>query len=382
MKIHTKLIRMIAAMILVITIALPSGAFALGDKAVIKSSGTKAYAKSSLNGKSVKIKAYTIVDLDEMVGGAAKITYKNRTMYVDADRIIELDTADGKEKQLSKAARAYQYPDSSSRSAKLKKGAKVNLIAVSGGSAIIEKSGNLAYIKASVLEDVPKSPDVIEDTFEAVVIKDNLKVYAKASGKNKLGALSKGEHVTVNAYTETMARIDYKGQDGYCKISGLEKYVKPAPTVDEIFNNSDYSNEEKIFHYLTEIDGFSTAAACGVLANIKCESGFRPEAYNPSGGSYGICQWLGGRLSNLKSYSEEKELDYKTLKAQCLFMSYELESKYPSVYGYIKSVDPSAQGAYDAGYHWCYYYEVPSNRSSVSVTRGNMAKNDFWPKYN
>ena len=41
----------------------------------------------------------------------------------------------------------------------------------------------------------------------------------------------------------------------------------------------------------------------------------------------------------------------------------------------------SADGAYNAGYYWCYYYEVPANKESVAVTRGNLAKNTYWSEY-
>lgn len=52
-----------------------------------------------------------------------------------------------------------------------------------------------------------------------------------------------------------------------------------------------------------------------------------------------------------------------------------------TIYNKIKGVANSAQGAYDAGYYWCYYYEVPANKKKVSVTRGNLAKNSYWPEY-
>lgn len=379
MHLHKKILRLILVMLMISAVILPS-AFALGDKAVIKGKNVKAYATSSLQGKAVKIKAFTIVDLNDIEGAAAKITYKNKTMYVNASKIIELDTSAAVEKQLTKATKAWQYP-SSGKSVKLKKGAIVNQIAISGKQAIIEKDGKMAYVNAKLLADVEKDPEKT-DPFETVVIKDNLKVYKKTNMKKLLGRLEKDTHVTVVALSDTWARIRYDDKTGFCKTSGLEKYTPPKPTIDEIFENESYSNEEKIFHYLTEIDDFSVAAACGILANIKCESGFRPEAYNPNGGSYGICQWLGGRYTNLKNYCADNDLDYTTLKGQCLFLSYELENRYSSVHSYIMDVDPSAQGAYDAAYHWCYYYEIPANRGSVSVTRGNMAKDDFWPKYN
>ena len=380
MKIYNRILKCAVSVLLMLAILMPSAGFALGDKAVITGKNVKGYSNSDLTGKKVKIKTYTIVDLEELVGPAAKIIYKGKEMYVKAKKIMELDTEKAVEKQLKKAAKAYQYPNGG-KSVNLKKGAVVNQLAVNGKKAIIEKDGNIAYINANLLIDVEKDPETIEP-YEAVVVKKNLKVYKKTNMKKLLGKLPKDTHVTVVAVSDKWAKIEYEGKSGFCKLNGLEKYTPPKPTIDEIFDNEDYSNEEKIFYYLTQIDDFSVAAACGILANIKCESGFRPEAYNPNGGSYGICQWLGGRYTNLKKYCEENELDYETLKGQCLFLSYELKNKYTSVYNYIKGVDPSAQGAYDAGYHWCYYYEIPANRNSVSVTRGNLAKDTFWEKYN
>lgn len=55
------------------------------------------------------------------------------------------------------------------------------------------------------------------------------------------------------------------------------------------------ANADYIFEYLTKRLGYSEAAACGIMANIRCESTFNPQAYNAGGGSYGLCQWTGGR---------------------------------------------------------------------------------------
>ena len=383
MKLKTKFAALALALSLLMTIIMPAGALAASDKAMIAASGAYVYANSRLEGKSVKIKGYTLVDLEDISDGVAQITYKKTTCYLEAKYIMEIDTSEGEEKQIAKNTVVYQYPSLSSRSVKIKKDMQVNLVAVNGSCAIIESDGNMAYVPTSALKEVEKKPEIVYDTFEAIVVADSLNVYSGISkNAKKLGKLAKDELVTVTAYTSDIAQIEYNGVDAYCQLDGLTKYKKPAPTIDEIFGNPDYTNEQKIYHYLTGIDGFSTAAACGILANIKCESGFRPEAYNPSGGSYGICQWLGGRYTSLKNYCSDNGLDYTSLKGQCLFLSYELKNKYSSVYNYIKSVDNSAQGAYDAAYHWCYYYEIPANRGSVSVTRGNMARDDFWPKYN
>ena len=65
-----------------------------------------------------------------------------------------------------------------------------------------------------------------------------------------------------------------------------------------------------------------------MLANIKAESSFRPTAYNSNGGSYGICQWTGGRKTRLQNYCEDNGLDYTTLYGQLCFLEYELRNYY------------------------------------------------------
>ena len=48
----------------------------------------------------------------------------------------------------------------------------------------------------------------------------------------------------------------------------------------------------------------------------------------------------------------------------------------------LQSVSDDADGAYEAGYYWCYYYEVPEGYDDgVSEDRGDTAKYNYWPKY-
>ena len=58
-----------------------------------------------------------------------------------------------------------------------------------------------------------------------------------------------------------------------------------------------------------------------------------------------------------------------------------MRSSYGSVYRYLTNVDNTKQGAYDAGWYWCYYFERPANRSGQSNRRGNMAAGSFWNNY-
>lgn len=142
------------------------------------------------------------------------------------------------------------------------------------------------------------------------------------------------------------------------------------------------ANETAVFKYLTQTMGLNNAAACGVLANMEIESMFNPHAAGDGGSSYGICQWHGVRYTSLKKYCASHKLDYTTLKGQLSYLNYELENDYPKVLGVLRSVANTAQGAYDAGYDWCYHFEVPAGYASgVSVSRGNRAMNIYWPVY-
>lgn len=148
-----------------------------------------------------------------------------------------------------------------------------------------------------------------------------------------------------------------------------------------MINVSASTNQTVIYNYLTKTMKLSPAASCGVLANIAVESGFNPTMKGDNGTSYGICQWHKSRFTALKDYCKSKKLDYKTLTGQLSYLNYELTNKYTKVLAYIKSVPNTGEGAYDAGYYYCYYYEVPSDKKNKSKKRGASAQEVYFPAY-
>lgn len=158
-------------------------------------------------------------------------------------------------------------------------------------------------------------------------------------------------------------------------------FLAPGNGIAAFAAGSESENTTIIFNYLVNEMKMNSAAASGVLANIYYESGFDPHAVGDNNTSYGICQWHADRKTNLINYCNENNLDYTTLEAQLQFLKYELVNSYKSIYNYMLDVKNTADGAYDAGWYWCYYFEVPANRETVSVTRGNLAKNTYWEQY-
>ena len=145
------------------------------------------------------------------------------------------------------------------------------------------------------------------------------------------------------------------------------------------------TTKTSVYNYLTEKIGFNSAAACGIMANIEQESNFNPSAVErDSNGllSGGLCQWNGSRFTNLKNYCSRNGYNYLSTQGQLEYLNYELQkSQYKHIYNYLKGVSNTAEGAYDAAYYWCYYFEIPASRASKSVTRGNKAKTTYWNQY-
>ncbi len=176
------------------------------------------------------------------------------------------------------------------------------------------------------------------------------------------------------------------------------------------------SNEEIVYQYLTNNMGLNCAAACGVLANIRYESGFSPinmqndyekggareikpgytdETYTKAVDSgtyknfgsdwvgYGLVQWTHPTLKeNLLAYAKSAKKSIGNMTMQLQFLEQELTTDFKSsVLDKLRKVPNSAKGAYDAGYIFCYYFERPADKESRAVTRGNYARNTYWAKY-
>lgn len=140
------------------------------------------------------------------------------------------------------------------------------------------------------------------------------------------------------------------------------------------------SNETYLYTYLIG-EGLNKAAACGILANISKESNFNTTAVGDSGQSYGLCQWYKERKTKLINYCQKNKLNYTTISGQSKYLIYELKNDYPTVWNYMKGVSNTSEGSYDAAYYFCYNFEIPANKASVSKSRGELAKNTYWSAY-
>ena len=220
--------------------------------------------------------------------------------------------------------------------------------------------------------DTPATePDTKEPETEIPKQTDSEKKMEPQNG-TKMDEQEKNQKQTEPLQDPTLHTTDGTGVTANIIGFSVDPSKYPAANVGE--------NTVFIYQYLTSTMGLNHAGACGVLANIQLESNFNSLALGDGGSSYGICQWHNGRFNNLISYCNRNGLDYNTVGGQLQYLNHELANSYPSVLSYVKNVPDTAQGAYDAAYYWCMYFEVPDHTVERAVQRGNLAKNEYFGK--
>lgn len=121
--------------------------------------------------------------------------------------------------------------------------------------------------------------------------------------------------------------------------------------------------------------GFNTAAAIGIIANIKQESDFRTDCVGDSGTSFGLCQWHASRGRAMISYLKGNWKN--NLTGQLDFLMYELTSSYSSLVEELKAVPNTLAGAKKAADRFVRVFERPANVDKSSLKRQANAEN-FW----
>lgn len=406
------LIALLVNLLCLFPAALASGSF----EAVVKVRSMKVYSESGDHALLGKLSKGTVVTVTDYNDKAARISYNGYTGLVQVSDLKAVkepasesqafetasgsDTANATPVVTTKSAKVYKRASKSSDSVKIKSGVQLNLLSVSDGIAKVERGGVIGYMDASCLKTVQGAPEADETAEQEAVVKydskpvvtlRSCKVYVKPSTSSDYVTVDAGTAMELVAVKGDCAMVRRNGKTGYVnkdclttEVSTAEIHIdsEESQTADngsgDVFSGS---NEQIIYKFLTRVMGYNSAAACGVLSNIKYESDYKPTCGGDGGSSYGIAQWHAERKTRLINWCNSNGYDYKGLKGQLYFLQYELKTYYPAVHSRLKNVSNSAQGAYDAGYDFCYNFEAPSSRASRSVTRANYARDTLWARY-
>lgn len=246
----------------------------------------------------------------------------------------------------------------------------------------------LAFLSTFIFFSIIETPLTIEasnNIFDVYyyIDEESNKLYCQKDGVSTEVYLEYTFEYFYVSYDKVFAHAKDKQENEYDIILSAKDEIdfNSEQALISLASVSGSSNETTVYEYLKNTMGINTAAACGVLSNIKSESSFNPNALGDNGTSYGICQWHNSRWTKLQDFCNNNGYNWRTLEGQLHYLEYELKYSYPSVWNKLISVENSSSGAYEAGWYWCYYFEIPANRDTVSVNRGNYAKNTYWEYY-
>ena len=159
---------------------------------------------------------------------------------------------------------------------------------------------------------------------------------------------------TPGSYNVSVHAVDNHGN---VSDANVPVTVNAKPKYKAVSVNTS-ENAAWIYNFLTQ-SGFSKAATAGILANIQIESSF-----NPTAGSsyYGLCQWGGGRASNLVAFCAANGYSSDSVEGQIRFMISEMGG---GLISEMNACEDSANGAAQAGYIFRTKFERSAGLNNV-----------------
>ncbi|MCF0120199.1 MAG: SH3 domain-containing protein, partial [Oscillospiraceae bacterium] len=308
--------RIVSLMILLAMLLSCAPAMAEGYSAVVNQSSVGVYSDAKMTKSAGTLSGYTVVTVLSVDGTVAKIRCGGFTLYTDLYALTKVsDFAIPAE--FNAATFVFQDPDVTSRSVTVKAGMQVNVLAVSGNWAMIERNGYAGFTYKGYLTPVTTADDenaadpflpqetpdntiqgtnqVTIETISAVVSTTSLPVYKSAStSSSKLGTLKSGQAVTIHAYNDAWAYISLNGKYGFCKLAGLQKtgtiIVNPDNDINDVKSKPAKVTAESVVVYskanTSSKNRLGTLKKGTVVNLVKTSTNW---AYIELNGHYGYC---------------------------------------------------------------------------------------------
>jgi hypothetical protein len=115
--------------------------------------------------------------------------------------------------------------------------------------------------------------------------------------------------------------------------------------------------------------GWTTAQAAGIVANLQAESGLRPDAEGDGGHAYGMAQWHADRQANFQTFTG-RAIQGSTSDQQLRFVQHELSGTEAGAAQHLRN----SNSAFDAGANMSRHYERPADREGEAARRGTRAQ--------
>ena len=122
--------------------------------------------------------------------------------------------------------------------------------------------------------------------------------------------------------------------------------------------------------------GLNTAAAIGIIANIKAESSFRTDAVGDNGTSFGLCQWHNTRNTAMRAVAGSNWATNLTGQLEYLWIELN-QNYYIDLLHTLQSVPNTLEGAKQATDAFIRNFEFPDQVNRKSIERQGYAE-EYW----
>ena len=195
-----RLTAVIAAMMILI-----SSAQAESFAAIVTSKSMKLYADEARTWKIGTLPMATVVTVESYADGVAKITAGDREGYAAVSDMKSIESL-AKPATVNRNTYVYQSANAKSKTVKIKKGTKLNVLATNGGWAMVEKNGTVAYMNKAHLTMQGDSGKDSADAVKATINRATY-VYQKPSTSSRKLKVKKGLTVTLLATSGKWAKV-------------------------------------------------------------------------------------------------------------------------------------------------------------------------------
>ena len=279
--------------------ALPASADS-GFAAVVTAKSMALYANASLTQQFATLSQRDVVHVNAFSGNVAHVTNKYGVSgYAKVSDMVAVD-AIAREAYVNENTRVYEDYNTNSNFTTLAKGTAVDVIAVAGEWALIEKNSIGGYTYARYLTytngenaggvaptaaptAAPTTAPAPTDSIPGIVVRPNTPVYANPStSAQQIGVLVSDARVNVCAVQGEWALIELSGNYGYCQVINLG----PAEVLSEYVTGTVLQNCPVYSDPRTNSTQYFTLTA-GSKVNIHFVAG--DWAFVSQNGNYGYC---------------------------------------------------------------------------------------------
>lgn len=133
------------------------------------------------------------------------------------------------------------------------------------------------------------------------------------------------DNLANNKLEQVLKYILYKWTGKNYGVTELDDSLFDINSFSSAFDGQLYGDTvaEQVWFALKDA-GYSEYSISGIMGNMYAESSFMPGAVNSSSGAYGLCQWLGGRKTQLENYAYSQGKDKSDVAIQIKYLLAEL----------------------------------------------------------